>query len=78
MEMKINFIKNKIFTKNIFKSKSKRKRNFIIYHFLVESKPHERVDLLITASVNIYQTKKRKKVFQPECNPEFKGSVWNL
>ena len=26
--------------------------------FLVESKPHERIDLLITASVNIYQTKK--------------------
>ena len=38
---------------------SKRKRNFIIYHFLVESKPHERIDLLITASVNIYQTKKK-------------------
>ena len=35
--------------------------NFIIYHFLVKSKPHERIDLLITASVNIYQT---KKVFQ--------------
>ena len=35
------------------------KRNFIIYHFLVESKPHEETDLLITAaSVNIYQTKK--------------------
>ena len=30
-----------------------------IYHFLVESKPHERMDLLITASVNIYQTKKK-------------------
>ena len=34
---------------------------FIIYHFLVESKPHERIDLLITASVNIYQKKKKKK-----------------
>ena len=32
-----------------------------IYHFLVESKPHERIDLLITASVDIYQTKKVKK-----------------
>ena len=31
--------------------------NFIIYHFLVKSKPHERIDLMITASVNIYQTK---------------------
>ena len=45
------------FSQNIFKNKSKRKRNFIIYHFLVESKPHERIDILITASVNIYQTK---------------------
>ena len=42
----------------IFKSKSKRKRNFIIYHFLVKSKPHERIDLLITAIVNIYETRK--------------------
>ena len=47
----------------IFKYKSKRKRNFIIYYFLVESKPHERIDLLITASVNIYQTKKKKKKY---------------
>ena len=54
---------NKIFTKNTFKNKSKRKRNVIIYHFLVESKPHERIDQLITASANIYQTKKEKKVF---------------
>ena len=53
-EMEINVINNKIFT-NIFKNKSKRKRYFIIYHFLVESKLHERIDLL---SVNIYQTKR--------------------
>ena len=33
--------------------------SYLIYHFLVESKPHERIDLLITASMNIYQTKKR-------------------
>ena len=52
------------FSQNIFKNKSKRKRNFIIYHFLVESKPHKRIDLLITASVNIYQTKEEKTVFQ--------------
>ena len=32
------------------------------YHFLKESKPHERIDLSITASANIYQTKKRKKI----------------
>ena len=38
-------------------NKSKRKRNFIIYHFLVNRKPHERIYLLITASVNIYQKK---------------------
>ena len=47
------------FSQNIFKNKSKRKRNFITYHFLVESKAHGRIDLLITASVNIYQTKKK-------------------
>ena len=35
-----------------------RKIKFIIYYFLVKSKPHERIDLLITTSVNIYQTKK--------------------
>ena len=46
----------------MFENKSKRKRKFIIYHFLVERKAHERIDLLITASVNIYQTK--KNVFQ--------------
>ena len=45
----------------MFKNKSKRKRNFIICPFLVKSKPYERTDLLITASGNIYQT---KKVFQ--------------
>ena len=61
MEMETNVINNKIFAKNIFKNKSKRKRNFIIYHFLVESKPHERTDLLTTLSVNIYQTKKKKR-----------------
>ena len=54
--MEINVINNKIFT-NLLKNKSKRKRNFI-YHFLVKSKPHERIDLLITACVNIYQKKK--------------------
>ena len=36
----------------------------MIYNFLVESKPHERIDLLITASMSIYQIKKEKKVFQ--------------
>ena len=40
----------------MFKNKSKRKRNFVIYHFLVKSKPHERINLLITAGVNIYHT----------------------
>ena len=49
------------FSQNICKNKSKRKRNFIIYHFLGKSKTHERIDLVITVTVNIYQT---KKVFQ--------------
>ena len=44
-----------------FKDKSQRKRNFIVCHFLVESKPHERIDLLIAANMNVYQTKKRTK-----------------
>ena len=39
------------------------KKNFIIYHFLVESKPHGRIDLLITASMNLTD-KKKEKVFQ--------------
>ena len=56
MEMEINVINKKIFTKLYLKIRV-RKRNFIIYHFLVKSKLHERIDLLITASVNIYQTK---------------------
>ena len=59
IEMEINVINNKILSKNIFKNKSKRKRNFVVYHFLIESKPHKRIGILITASVNIYQTKKR-------------------
>ena len=42
----------------MFKNKSKSKRNFVIHHFQVESKPYEGIDLLITANVNIiYQTK---------------------
>ena len=41
------------FSQNIFKNKSKSKRNFMIYHFLVESEAHERIDLLVAASVNI-------------------------
>ena len=49
-----------MFTKNIFKNKSKRKRNFI-YHFLAENKLHQGIDLLITASVNVYQIKKKRK-----------------
>ena len=56
MEMEVNAINYKIFEKLYLKIRV-RKRNFIIYHFLVKSKPHERIELLITASVNIYQTK---------------------
>ena len=45
------------FHKIIVKNKSNKKK-IITYHFLVKSKPHERIDLLITTSENIYQTKK--------------------
>ena len=51
------------FHKIIVKNKSNKKK-FITYHFLVKSKPHERIDLLITASVNIYQTKKNPVVMK--------------
>ena len=44
------------FSLNIFKKRVRGKE--ISCHFLVESKPHERINLLIIASVNIYQTKK--------------------
>ena len=39
----------------------------MIYHFLVKSKPHERIDLLIAASVNIYQTKKSIPIVMKAC-----------
>ena len=55
MEMEINVINNTKCSQNYSGNKSKRKRNFIIYHFLVKTKPHERIDLLIITSVNIYQ-----------------------
>ena len=60
MKMEINVINNKIFTKLYLKIRARGKKNFI-YHFLVKRKPHKRIDLLITASVNTYLT---KKVFQ--------------
>ena len=42
----------------IVRVRGKRKRNFITYYFVVEVKPLERIDLLITASIDIYQPKK--------------------
>ena len=36
----------------------------MIYYFLVKSKPPERIGLLITTSVNIYQTKKNPIVMK--------------
>ena len=45
MAMEINVINNKIFTKLYLKIRV-RKKKFILYHFLVKSKPHERIDLL--------------------------------
>ena len=58
MEMEVNVINNTKFSQNYSRNTSKGKRNFIIYHFLVKTKPHERIDLLIITSVNINQTKK--------------------
>ena len=56
------------------------KRNFIIYDFLVESKPHKRIDLLITASMNIYQAKNEEKrtipVVMKTCFSEEKLTIW--
>ena len=54
MEMEINVLNNKIFTKLYL---TIRVRGKTIYYFLVKSKPHERTDLLITASMNTNQTK---------------------
>ena len=72
--MELNVINNKNFT-FFFLNKSKWKRN-IIYHFLVEIKPHERIDLSIAAIMNIYQTKKKKKncipIVMKTCFPEEK------
>ena len=64
MEMERNVMNNKNFTKFYLRNKITWGNNFIIYHFRVESKSHERMDLLITASMKIYRTKKEKKVFQ--------------
>ena len=36
------------------------KTNFIIYRFPVKSKPHERIDLSITANMNTRQKRKKK------------------
>ena len=55
MEMEINVINNKIFTKPYFKIRARGKQ--ISYHFTVKVKPHEGIDLLITVSVNIYHAK---------------------
>ena len=55
MEMEINVINNKIFTKPYFKIRARGKQ--ISYHFIVKVKPHEGIDLLITVSVNIYHAK---------------------
>ena len=51
MEMEINFINYKMFTEVYLKIKVRGRK--ISYHFLVEGKPRERIDLLITSSLNI-------------------------
>ena len=55
MEMEINVINNKIFTKPYFKIRIRGKQ--ISYHFTVKVEPREGIDLLITVSVNIYHAK---------------------
>ena len=65
MEMEIN-VNNKIFTKLYLKIRG-RGKEISIYHFLIKSKPHERIDLLITASVDIYQTKKSIPIVMKTC-----------
>ena len=55
--MEINVLNNKIFTKLYLTIRVRGKKISLIYYFLVKSKPHERTDLLITASMNINQTK---------------------
>ena len=57
MEIEIDVNSNKIFRKLYLKIRVPKKTNFILYYFLVKSKPHEGIDLLITGSVNIYLTK---------------------
>ena len=64
MEMEINVINHKIF-KIYLKIRLRRKE--ISYHFLVKSKTHGRTDLLITASVNIYETKKSISIVMKTC-----------
>ena len=43
----------------------KNSKNFITYHFLVESKPHERIDILITATKREYLPDKKRKTSIP-------------
>ena len=62
------------FSQKIFKNKSKRERNFIIYHFLVKSKAQGRIGLLITATMNIYQTKKSIPIVMKHAFP--KETIW--
>ena len=65
MEMEINVINNSIFRKLYLKIGVRGKE--ISYHFLVQSKPHERIDLLITTYVNIYQTKYSIPIVMKTC-----------
>ena len=46
-----------------------------MYHFLVQSKAHERIVLLITVGVNIYQTKKKLKYSNSNENMLFWGKT---
>ena len=59
MEMEINFINYKFFTEVYLKIKVRGRK--ISYHFLVDGKPRERIDLLITSSLNIWKFARQKK-----------------
>ena len=70
-QIEINVINNKIFTKLKLKIRVRGKE----YHFLVESKPHERTDLL---PVDIYQTKKSISIVMKTCLRKTDEAIWEI
>ena len=70
-QTEINVINNKIFTKLKLKIRARGKE----YHFLVESKPHERTGLL---PVDIYQTKKSISIVMKTCLRKTDEAIWEI